>query len=637
MVTTENILLDNLQAVFNTLESGILIESTDRTILSANQKFIEILGIPGKAEDFVGKDCVATAKMATAFFKHPEQFMLDVVEIPEAGKERLDVVESADGRHFKRRYLPVSKKGIITCHVWHFEQITSLMHKEVELINQRNFYHTILNELPADVAIFSADHKYLYLNKTAVRDDELRTWMIGKDDYEYCAYREQDIAIADERRDYFNRAKETGASVAWVDESMKADSTKDFMLRIFYPYFGDNKKLKFVIGYGINITEQKEQQIAISEEKERFKTLMQTLNDGVFQITFDGDIMLYNNAFLKALSLDDYNMPVKYQSDIMRHVHPDDKSELYYAFDQLRIRKYAQKGIFRVIDEDGETVRYVDYYIWHRHTDRDGNLVAGRVSDVTERVQKEQQMVTLIEREKELNNMKSNFIHITSHELRTPLSVIMSSAEILEMYESMGSDAVTIDKKKFTSGIVKEVKRITGILNELLIVGRIENNKVKYDPKQVDVHHYIDEIANEEFMPYTDGRNLNIRIDDDVKTIFIDSSLMRHAVVNVLSNAFKYSTGSAAPELHIFRKEQNIQIQITDHGIGIPDTELNNLFHSFYRASNVGNISGTGIGLMVVQHAIKTHNGSIAIESSIGRGSVFTIVIPDVQTTNNDN
>lgn len=633
---TESILLENLQAVFNTLESGVLIESADRTILSVNKKFIEIFSIPGKPEDMAGYNCLGAAQVAKAFFKDPEQFVLDVIEIPEIGKERLDVIESTDGRHFKRKYHPILKDGVVTCHVWYYEQITSLMHKEVELINQRNFYHTILNELPADIAIFSADHKYLYLNKTAIKNDELRAWMIGKDDYEYCAFRERDMAVADERRAYFTRAKETGASVPWIDETVKPDGTKDYVLRIFYPYFGDNKKLKFVIGYGINITEQKEQQIAVSEEKERFKTLMQTLNDGVFQISFEGDIMFYNNAFLKAMSLDGYEMPDKYKSDIMKHVHPDDKSELYYSFDQLRIRKQPQKGIFRIIDADGNVAQYIDYYIWHRHTDKDGNIVAGRLSNVTERVQKEQQMVSLIEREKELNNMKSNFIHITSHELRTPLSVIMSSAEILEMYESMGSDAVAIDKKKFTTGIVKEVKRITDILNELLIVGRIENNKVKYEPKHVDVRNYIGEIAHEQFMPYTDGRNVEIEIDEDVKTIFIDSSLMRHAVVNILSNAFKYSANRPAPQLHIFRKEENIHIQITDHGIGIPETELDNLFHSFYRASNVGNISGTGIGLMVVQHAIKTHNGNIAIESSLGRGSVFSIIIPDVQTDTND-
>jgi len=631
---TENILLDNLQSVFDTLESGILIETADRTILSVNKKFLEIFSIPGKPEDLVGYDCLGAAQVAKAFFKDPEQFVLDVIEIPEIGKERLDVIESKDGRHFKRKYCPIVKDGNTTCHIWYYEQVTSLMHKEVELINQRNFYHTILNELPADIAIFSAEHKYLYLNKTAIKNDELRAWMIGKDDYEYCAFRERDSSVADERREYFLRARDTGASVPWIDENTRPDGTKDYVLRIFYPYFGDNKKLKFVIGYGINITEQKEQQIAVSEEKERFKTLMQTLNDGVFQISFDGDIMFYNNAFLKAMNLEGFEMPDKYKSEIMQHVHPDDKSSIYYAFDQLRIRKQPQRGIFRIIDEAGEVIQHIDYYIWYRHTEKDGNMVAGRLSDVTERVQKEEQMVTLIEREKELNNMKSNFIHITSHELRTPLSVIMSSAEILEMYESMGSDAVAIDKKKFTTGIVKEVKRITDILNELLIVGRIENNKIKYEPKHVDVRNYITEIAQEQFIPYSDGRNVDILIDEEVKTIFIDSSLMRHAVVNILSNAFKYSTDRPAPQLHIFRKEQNIHIQITDHGIGIPEKELNNLFHSFYRASNVGNISGTGIGLMVVQHAVKTHNGIINIESEMGRGSVFSIVIPDVQTTN---
>lgn len=627
----EDIITHNMQAVFNTLDSGILVETADRTISFVNNKFLNIFGIPGKPEDMKGYNCLGAAQVAKAFFKNPDEFIEDVTEIPIAATERVDVIESTDGRHFKRKYHPLLKDGELTGHVWYYEQVTSLMHKELDLINQRNFYHTMLNELPADIAIFSAEHKYLYLNKTAIKNDEIRNWLIGKDDYEYCRFREKDISIADKRRAYFNEAKRTGKSVSWIDENIKPDGTKDYVLRIFYPFFGDNNLLKFVIGYGINITEQKTHEIAANEEKERFKTLMETLNDGVFQISFEGDIMFYNNSFVKAMNLEDYTMPRRYESYIMKHVHPEDKKSLYTSFDKLRLKRKPQKGIFRIIDNKAEVIRHIDYCIWYRHTDKDGDIVAGRLSDITERIQKEQQMVTLIDREKELNNMKSNFIHITSHELRTPLSVIMSSAEILEMYENNPNTAVTIDKRKFTSGIVKEVNKITDILNELLIVGRIENNKIKYSPKHVNTVSYINSLLEEQFSPFSDGRSVNLKIDNDVSSIFIDSNLMRHAISNILSNAFKYSAGRPDPELHIVKKEDQIHISITDFGIGIPETELKNLFHSFYRASNVGNISGTGIGLMVVQHAVKTHNGQVIVNSAPGRGTTFTIIIPNIK------
>lgn len=110
--------------------------------------------------------------------------------------------------------------------------------------------------------------------------------------------------------------------------------------------------------------------------------------------------------------------------------------------------------------------------------------------------------------------------------------------------------------------------------------------------------------------------------------MFIDTSLMRHAINNLVSNAFKYSPMAEAPELSIYIENKELHFAVRDHGIGIPQHELDNLFNSFYRASNVGNISGTGIGLMVVEHVVKTHNGRIAVASKQGEGSVFTMSVP---------
>ncbi|MCB0697954.1 MAG: sensor histidine kinase, partial [Chitinophagaceae bacterium] len=125
-----------------------------------------------------------------------------------------------------------------------------------------------------------------------------------------------------------------------------------------------------------------------------------------------------------------------------------------------------------------------------------------------------------------------------------------------------------------------------------------------------------------------DGRNLQIHIDKEVQAAFFDKSLMRHAINNLVGNAFKYSPGKEAPELSIHEQNDNLVIEVKDHGIGIPQEELDNLFTSFYRASNVGNISGTGIGLMVVEHVAKTHNGTITVTSKQTEGSVFTMQIP---------
>lgn len=620
-------MIANLQQIFNTFRTGVLVETAERTVQMVNQQFLDIFSIPVPADEMTGFDCKQAAEQVKELFKDPELFVADIIEIIADGKEHKSEVAFADGRYFIRKYSPIyNADGELCCHVWEYEDITTLKRKEEELLEQKEFFHKILNELPADIAIFSKGHRYMYLNKTAVKNEDVRQWMIGKDDYEYCEAKGLDTSIADARRAKFNEAKETRKSVSWVDELQTKEGKTNYVLRIFYPYINHSNEIEFVIGYGVNINKQKESEQIIAKQKERFSSLVNTLNDGVFQMTFGGNIQFYNSSFLKMMQLGDRNIHGQYQREVMRHVYADDKKHLYLAFNKLQETHEPQTGTFRVLDAKGKT-SFIEYYIWYRHTQTDGHIAAGRLTDVTEREQQAHNMQRLIDKEKELNNLKSHFIHITSHELRTPLSVIMSSAEILEMVQAEGSIDM-VDTAGMTTGIVKEVNRITSILDELLMIGRIENGRIKFAPSFVPLHSYIDEIAKDHFMPYTDGRGLHIDIQEGIEEVFIDTSLMRHAINNLVSNAFKYSPMAEAPELSIYIENKELHFAVRDHGIGIPQHELDNLFNSFYRASNVGNISGTGIGLMVVEHVVKTHNGRITVASKQGEGSVFTMSVP---------
>ncbi|MCB9046544.1 MAG: PAS domain-containing protein [Chitinophagales bacterium] len=622
-------MVKTMQLVFNTFSSGLLVENTDRQIMYVNKKFLEIFGIDAKPEELEGMDCAGTAKDFMHLFKHPDLFVEDIEEILQGGKEQKDQVELADGRVFVRKYSPIYDEGKLHSHVWNYEEVTILKEKEDELLHQKEFFHTVLNEIPADVAIFSPQHRYIYLNKTAIKSDGIRKWMIGKDDYEYVEMRGLDVSIADERRAKFNKAKDSREAVSWITEHPTPDGKKNYVLRIFYPYINPKDEMEFMIGYGVNINQQKEGELAVALEKERFRTLIDTLNDGVFQMTFDANVQFCNRAFLNLMHLGEMDIKGQYRAEVMENVYPEDRKLLYAAFDTLKDTHLPQQGVFRRLNPDTGDTAHIEYYIWCRRTEADGEVVAGRLSDITERTLREANMQRLITKEKELNNLKSHFIHITSHELRTPLSVIMSSAEILEMCETSGEEvAAMIDTHAMTSGIVKEVNRITDILDELLMVGRIESGKIKFEPVQVDVREYIHSVAGEMFMPHADGRSLQIHIDDEVKTAFFDKSLMRHAINNLVGNAFKYSPGKEAPELSLYKSSNNLVVEVKDHGIGIPQEELDNLFTSFYRASNVGNISGTGIGLMVVEHVAKTHNGTITVTSKQTEGSVFTMQIP---------
>lgn len=615
----------SLAQMFDGLQMGMLVEDADRYIIYCNRLFLDMFGIQGDSTMLEGLYCPDTAHEGKYFFKDPDKFLKDIHNIPERQQVHEEVVETRDGRFLTRRYIPSVVDGKVANHLWTYIEITETIKGRRELEAQKDFYSTILNEIPADIAIFSPEHKYIFVNKKGIKNDAVREWIIGKDDYEFCSHRGYPASIADERRKLFTEAVTTGQVVSWIDNIDSPEGERIYTLRNFYPYYV-NGELQLVIGYGININKQKEYEAYLEKQNEQVETLLDSLNDGVFQLTKTRHVTFYNDSFLRLMNIERSLIKEEYNKDIIQNVHPDDIPLLYTAYNTLKDTGIQQSGDFRIVDSAGEVLMYVNFHIWLiMHPDY-GKCVTGRLSDMTQRTKHEIQMQAVIEREKEANSMKSNFIHITSHELRTPLSYILSSAEIIKYYNTAEDISDTADTfEEYTNGIIKEVNRITDILDEMMMMGRMEKGNVRFNPEWIPLKEYIDQICTDLYSPYTDGRTLSVQIDPGIQYIYIDGKLMRYAITNLINNAFKYSQHKQAPELKIYSTGDNICIEVTDYGIGIPKADVEKLFNSFFRASNVGNISGTGIGLMIVDFVVKLHRGNVNINSRQGMGTIFTI------------
>lgn len=624
-------LINNLQQVFDAMNIGVIIETADRTIAYANKKVLESFGVDVEPHQIVGNNTIDIAKEFRKAFVDPEKILKNVNDVPAGIEAEEETLQTVSGKFLLRKYTPIKGHDGTTHHLWTYEDVTELMEKQNQLRSQRAFLEKVLNEIPADIAIFSPDHKYLFVNKTGIKNDEIREWIIGKDDYEYVAHRGYDKSIADTRRARFNQAKSAREAVSWVDEIPTSDGDMDYVLRIYYPYINSQNELELMIGYGVNITDQKRKEQEAAQAKERFSSMVSSLKDGVFQCDFDGNIITSNDTIMTMI---DEVVPIEEGKpvNIFAIVHDEDIGNLMAGADELKRTKMPQRGVVRLKPNKHGDVKYVDSYVWLQQDVDHGEVFTGRISDITEQMLKQEQMKKVIEKEKDLNELKSNFIHITSHELRTPLSVVLSSAEILDMILSMKEEERPegVDPKQFTDSIVKEVRNITDILNEMLMVSRIEKGKIQFRPEPIDLGYYLNAIAEEQYSPYEDGRTLNVDVQLKDAKAFIDIKLMRHAVANLINNAFKYSADKEAPILKASNCEDGgICIEVTDHGIGIPEADREMLFNSFFRASNVGNISGNGIGLMVVDHVMKVHGGKVEVKSEVNQGTTFTLVIPN--------
>lgn len=248
--------------------------------------------------------------------------------------------------------------------------------------------------------------------------------------------------------------------------------------------------------------------------------------------------------------------------------------------------------------------------------------------DISERRRAEEDTLRALEKQKELNELKSRFVSMTSHEFRTPLATILSSAELLKYY----SDRLPAGEKvEILSSIESSVKRMTQMLDNVLLIGKAEAQMLTCKTAPIDLQALCRSCAREiEIAARSEQQpRLRLEIGDDIRVGHFDEKLLHHVLGNLLSNAFKYSPGGGEVLFSVKHDKNDIVFHVADQGIGIPERDLPRLFETFHRAENVGNIQGTGLGLAIVKKAVELHGGRIDVSSEEGRGTRFTVRIPD--------
>jgi len=253
------------------------------------------------------------------------------------------------------------------------------------------------------------------------------------------------------------------------------------------------------------------------------------------------------------------------------------------------------------------------------------NTISKLEEEVVERKKAEEEARRSLERERELNELKTKFVSIASHEFRTPLSTVMSSASLIQQYKGK-NDLEKVDKHVLR--IKSSVNHLTQILNDFLSLGKLEEGKIDIKVESIDINNFLHEISEEVQSFLKDGQKIIVDCAIEIKTITTDSRILRNIMFNLISNASKYSESGKAIDIGCRQQNGKILFSIKDHGIGIPKEDQKHLFDRFYRASNAGEIQGTGLGLNIVKRYIELLGGEISYESDYGRGSTFFIILP---------
>lgn len=246
-------------------------------------------------------------------------------------------------------------------------------------------------------------------------------------------------------------------------------------------------------------------------------------------------------------------------------------------------------------------------------------------SEIAKRKEAEENAVAALNKEKQLNEMKSRFVSMASHEFRTPLSGILTSVSLLARYSAPDQS----DKReKHIATIKSSVRNLTSILNDFLSLDKLESGMVNINIQEFPMRPLMEEFRAELMNNTKPGQTIDFEDDGNVDIILADRHLFKNILINLVSNALKYSAEHQEVKVFLKRDGNDLILSIKDHGIGIPEKDQVHMFERLFRASNVTNIQGTGLGLNIVKKYIDLHNGTISFESEEGKGTTFTVTIP---------
>ncbi len=230
-----------------------------------------------------------------------------------------------------------------------------------------------------------------------------------------------------------------------------------------------------------------------------------------------------------------------------------------------------------------------------------------------------------LEREKELNEIKSRFVSIASHEFRTPLSTILSSTDLVERYKAPEQEE---KQRKHLQRIKSSVKNLTEILNDFLSLEKLEQGKMEITYMDFNLYEFIKDIIEEMYgMLKKKNQKINYVYDGAVD-VYLDKKILRNTLLNLLSNAAKYSGEEKEIHINVNVKDEMVSVSVRDEGIGIPLEVQKNIFSQFFRADNAAHIQGTGLGLNIVKKYLELLNGDIRFTSKENEGSTFIIEFP---------
>ncbi|RXK83047.1 ATP-binding protein [Filimonas effusa] len=618
-----------LNMLISSMPKATLITDSGRFIQLTNQQFCDIFHLSKTPEQLTGYNTADLVNDIAGNIHDILGFTSKTLEIYN-NRQPLDndEIHLKDGRIIMRDHRPLYLKEQFIGHLWTFSDETERIRGADSINKQRNFYETILDNIPADIAVFSSDHRYRFVNPVGVKDPVLRKWLIGKTDADYCVFRNKSMSIAEGRRALFNQVVSTGKEYTWEEKVVNRNNEDEYHLRKMSPVFNEAGELDMLIGYGIDVTELKniERQVQLSEKK--YKDLFNYSQAIICTHDLEGNLLEVNPMLCQMLEKSESDLTGKNLRQFLPEQDQGIFDDTYLPTIQNNNRA---KGLFRVISGSGRSVYllYQNYKMVPDNPDQQPYVIAF-AQDVTDRIKAEKQLKEAKKLTEETAKIKEKFLANMSHEISSPMRSIQ------ELAGDMLVDAsLTQDQFQSLQSIHRWSEHILTIVSDILDLeqateGNLELEEVNFD---------LVKVIQSAIAPYREiaaSKKLELVFDNHLTSSYKvvgDPARLTQVADNLLSNAIKFThTGIIIIRADIEKetpKAVTLHLSVKDTGIGIAEDKLIKIFQPFAQAheSTDRKYRGTGLGLTLTKKLVGLQHGSIWVESQPRKGSTFHVQI----------
>ncbi len=374
------------------------------------------------------------------------------------------------------------------------------------------------------------------------------------------------------------------------------------------------------------ITERLKADEKLRNSETRLQFALESSGDGIWDWNAKTDEVYFSTQWKNMLGYEEKEIENTLNSWKSR-VHPEDIEKVMDDLnDHVSGKTQSYSNEHRMLCKDGSYKWILDRGKIISYS-KDGKplRLIGTQADISKRKDYEASILEALKKEKELNELKSRFVSMTSHEFRTPLSTILAAAETLDSY--MEKLSVEERKNKLLK-IKSNVDFLRRVIDKVLNLSKIESGQIRFNPVKTDLNVIVCETIENFAKNSYQKRKINIVSSEKNLFARIDVQMIEQVIINLVGNAVKYSEENKNIDVKILRAASDIEVHISDYGIGIPSDDMNKIMDPFHRGTNVGNIHGTGLGLALSNQFILYHKGKITVNSKENIGTTFIVSLP---------